>query len=309
MAQVGVAKELPDSPSGQVTIGDDSSSEFERKFIVEFDSTQNGPLDACYAIGVPPDWSTYSFGSENNGNCRLYNKKAERMGVNPDASCYWEVTCKYKTKDEDDDDPDDPTNEPPQIEGDFHITNELCHASYKTSDPDPTEGIRNTAGELFKQQITKEVDNQILIITRNENIATNVPNLSRLYNNRINNAPIVIVGVSFPFHSVRCRIKFSKQHKETGSGPSKTQVTFWKVRYEIAHREETWDLKLLDYGSYHLDNDGNKINFKTTTGDRYLGLLNGIDGKESKTPKFIVPPLRVYDTADFSTLNLPTSYI
>ena len=294
MSVIGLGQELPDSPSGQSNVGKDSSSSFTRKFLVQVSSIYDGPITVMYAAGVPADWSYYWFGSEYHLFARLKSKDAKRRG-----QYWWEVTCNYETADEDEEDPDDPTSEQVKLSIDWETGQELVTGMY-TSSASPVDGLRNSAGELFKQPATREVDNIVINISRNENIATDIGTIASTFNNAINSN----VWGGFAAHTLRLRLRAEREFREVGE--SKTQVPYLKVSYSIKHRSQTWDLVLLDHGSFYFD-DGDKINFKTESGENYLGLLD-LSGGESETAKFLEAK-QIYQEADFSTLHLPTNFM
>jgi hypothetical protein len=298
MATVGLAKELVDSPTGNTSVGQGSKTTFQRKFLVETSTVYDGPVVAMYAAGVPADWSYYLFGNEYHLYCRLRSKSAQRKGPN---SLFWVVTCNYETEDEEEEeDQDDPTAEKAKLSFDYETTQELVEATFQTS-ADPVDGVRNSAGELFKQQPTHEVDNIVINITRNENINTDVGTLANTFNNSINSG----AWGGFAAHTLRLRMRAERAFREIGE--SKTQVPYLIVSYSIKHREQTWDLVLLDHGSYYLDASQNKINFKTENGENYLGLLDG-SGDQTAVPTFL-PAKQIYKETDFSVLTLPTNFL
>jgi hypothetical protein len=214
--------------------------------------------------------------------------------------CYWDVECSYETVDEEEDeDPDDPTQDKVKLSFDWETTTELALGEM-ISQRDPVDGFRSSAGELFKTQPVREVDNIIINIEKNYNIAFDVGGLANNFNNTINDD----TWGGFASHTLRLRVRATREFREVGE--DKTQVPFLKVQYSIKHRAQTFDVKLLDHGSYYEVPGGGIRMFKSQTNDNYLGLLDGA-GRPGG-PQFL-EAAQVYQESDFSTLDLPTSFL
>lgn len=90
---------------------------------------------------------------------------------------------------------------------------------------------------------------------------------------------------------------------------------FYTVTFEFdaapTHgNNKTWDLDILDRGTYYVDNNGAKHRFQDAKGrDLRMGNLDGSGDKlaDGIDPVHIVPAFRYYPEKDFADLNIPTS--
>lgn len=309
MSIIGLAREKKDSPSGNMSFGKDSGASFTRTFLVTTNSVSDGPITVSYAAGVPADFSTWRYGTEEHEWAYLKKKDAKRYDHSPAlGEYYWWVTCQYETSDEEEN--DDPLSDPPKISYDWEETEELLKGDYTPytsaleGKQGPHDAVRNSAGEIFSEQPTRPVTHQIIRVTRNEHIATDLKGLFSAYENTVNKE----IWKGYGGRSLRLRIKADVEYRDKGENP-KRKEPYLKVTYEFVHRRDKWDLQLLDHGSYYLDlpNSTDKLPFLTENGEPFLGLLDGNIGKQSPDGNPNMITLQRYDEQDWSALDVPVS--
>lgn len=91
MAVVGVAHERPDSPEATLEL---NKMSFTRKFLVQTNSINDGPVTVCSAVGIPRPFQIYTTPNEYQRYARCRSVDARRIEPH---SLYWEVTCHYST--------------------------------------------------------------------------------------------------------------------------------------------------------------------------------------------------------------------
>lgn len=300
MSVIGTAQELPDSPSGQLG---ESEHSFTRKFLVETSSFGDGPIVAISAAGIPPLFSTYAITNEFHLYARVRNIQAERAAPN---SLYWVVECEYQTKSEEDEDEDDnPLAALPEIRLGFTTKEEIVIGELTGSLKDAfSNGIKNSADEVFENPPTRTVSQMVLTITRNEAVTAAHPATALSYVDTVSS------GAFFGQDAKTARmvgISVDRQVKQLKNGGV---FPYLKSSYNIQFKDEGWKVKLLDHGSYYKDIQDNKISFKTEEGaEPYLGLLDGSGGKlaGAADPVYLAP-LQIYTEKDWSGLGLPSSF-
>lgn len=301
MGILGIARELPDSPEGSIQTGDKTKASFTRKFLVETDSHSTGPLEVLAAVGVPRPYQLYVFGAEAHLLSRVVDRSAKRLAPN---SLFWEVQAKYETaENEEEEEPENPLLEPAEIGLTFENDQEVVHFRYEGESlaGGPTEGIRNSAGEMFNPLPVKDVARPVLTITRNEDIAAPVAATAVAYVNAVSNDAFWGAGAGT---ARMIAIDVKREFKEIDD--EGTKIAYLKVTYKIMFKQEGWDLHLLDHGNYYIE-DGKKFFFKSEDGHPYLGLLNKAGGK-SEAP-FFLDPIPIYPKLPFAALNLPNSFL
>jgi hypothetical protein len=91
---------------------------------------------------------------------------------------------------------------------------------------------------------------------------------------------------------------------------------YFVVTYGMAYKYDTWDLQLLNQGTYYLDAFSNPTPFKDSEGNRFIGLLNATGGALNSSsdatagryvsggdaPSF--QRLRVFREIDFNSLGI-----
>ena len=284
----------PNTPTGDLGYDDEFSVEgtAELHFLVLFDSLAEGWMHAINAAGVPLYGSVYSFGGEFHPLLKLKSKNAERLDDN---SPIWRVSCQYNTlASEETDDPEDPELNLPEIGLRFEKKTEIIYVNRVRTGLSP---ITNSAGSIINDPVpTHEVSYPVLTITRNESIFRDVPGIARRYADAVNSDSY------FGASAGECKIQSITANVERKKREDGSYQSYWKVTYEIAHREEGWKLTLLDTGPYYID-ELRKIPFIDEYGHQYEGLLDG-SGGQSETPVYL-PSITHYPSLPYATLNLP----
>ena len=85
---------------------------------------------------------------------------------------------------------------------------------------------------------------------------------------------------------------------------SRNGTDYLEISFAIKTKP-TWDLELLDYGSYYLDENGDKKEFKTDDGHETQGKLDGSGGKLADgAADVFLPAKQIYVRRAFSGLGL-----
>lgn len=300
MAVIGTAHERIEGRSKH-EFGD-GEREYTRRFWVQTDAYTNDPTLALNAVGVPTRLQTYNTESHTDLWAWCDSRTATPNSDNPKV---WEVECHYSTVEINIDlsgSADNPLLEKPEIEFGFESKSKALYGY-----PDPQQayvgggrapnasGIVNSAGEPFDPPVEIEVSYPVLTITRNEPLF--FPSLAVQFQDAVNSD--LFWGVN-P-HCARVKgIRGSKQY----SG----NTHYWKVTYTIAFNRESWDLQVLDIGTYYIDaSDANKLKkFYTDTPDKTpkVGNLTAAGDDGGSTIRFKTFS-NIYREEVFALLNLP----
>lgn len=239
-----------------------SIREYRREFIVHTNNRYDGPLVVLSAPGLPQLYFPYVTLEEQDDFALCTRVHASPLS---DKSPFtWLVEADYSTDHQDEknnENPENPLAEPAEVSFDFEtksvvVTRALDPdaSSAQTSmnpkfmdpnnvkgqAPDPlelTKGIVNSAGEPFDPPPEMEDSIPTLTISRNEAFFN--PMLATAFKGAVNSDDFL--GAK-PRQACIKGISASRQQK--GS------FRFWKVNYVIAFNRETWDLQLLDHGTY-----------------------------------------------------------
>jgi hypothetical protein len=329
MAVVSIAQEAPDSPKATFELG---QHVITRKFKVQTDSFSDGPGTVALAIGVPRLFQPYVFGREYLPFCRVREVEPERIAPN---SLWWIVTVTYRTPElkggaqgdggnssgsdassgdgggtqtENDQQFENPLLALAEIETHFQTQQQAIYAVYDTSKNPPTfTAAKSSAGEIFNPPPMKDSSTFVMTITRNEGILSPHPALAVLYQDTVNSDSFWGCGAG----QVKCQsITVQRQNKQYPDG---TDFPYLRVTYTF-HFKESWDLSLLDKGSYYKDDIGgfppvvNKVRFKSDDGNPIEGLLDGKGGKLGDDANPVFLPVRPYNRLPFAALGLPQSF-
>jgi hypothetical protein len=278
---------------------------YQRIFVVETDSDHTGAREVSFCPGLPFLGYQYQTSTEYDPLARCISRNAAPVG---NSRRLWEVTVNYSSKH---DDPEEEENEeeslelePPEVSFDFATRMRVIQLASQVFDPngtlvDNTFGAPVTsAGEPFDPPPEMEEHFPVLTITRNE-LFLNI-NQIRDYVNTVNSDNFQGGGP----RTVKLNgISTRKQYKKN--------LRYWRTTYTLEFRPDTWDLQLLDIGSYYVTINPDGPNFKNyflTDDDPpqpRLGLLNGF-GSELDTdaePVFRRFPT-IYTARPFNVLQL-----
>lgn len=166
--------------------------------------------------------------------------------------------------------------------------------------------LQSSAGEIFVPPPMTDESKLILTITRNEDINTPVLLTSTLFQKAVN----LDVFWGLNPGQVKCQcITAQRQNKQLPDGDV---FPYLRVTY-LFHAKDTWDIQLLDKGSYYkfrktAMDPFTKQKFMTDDGQPRDGLLDGFGQKlaDGAAPVFLTvwPNKRLA----FSALNLPQSF-
>lgn len=300
MSVVGFARERYAS-GGE--IGTDGVRTYRREFIVEVDSKYDKAQVVLSAPGLPQRYFPYITLVETDYYALCTRLAASRLSEK--SAFHWLVEADYSTQQGDEDkdrEVDNPLAEPAEVSVSFETYREpvtgVPDDQYADDDNGfagkMVKGILNSAGEPFDPPAERDVARPILTITRNEAFFntqlviayTNAVNSDMFFGSKPRTARMAIDG-----------------HRQFKSG-----LKFWRVTYTITFKPETWDLQLLDHGSYYFDDDAKKQFFHDEDGNRITGLLNGNPALGDKLPANADPKFlrfKVYAELPFAILQLP----
>jgi hypothetical protein len=318
---VSVAYELPDSPQATFEL---NKLEVTRKFLVESNNFGDGPMIVSSAPGIPRPLSYYFTLNESNPYVRCRSVDCERKEPN---SLFWVVTAHYSTPTpkegreksgtgtDTDGAYENPLLELAEIETTFEtvqmpVTAPVKNVQLQDANGNPvaggthtgnTERCQSSAGEIFVPPPSYDSSHLVLQITRNEDITTPHPYLATVYMDTCNSDTVFGVAPG------TCKMKAITCKRETKQLAGGTIFPYLRVTYVI-HVKATWDLQLLDSGSYYLDSSsGTQVQkaFLDQQGNPIQGILDGT-GHKGTTPVYTL--YRVYARQPFAPLNLPDSF-
>jgi hypothetical protein len=286
---------------------------YQRIFVVETDSDHTGAREVSFCPGLPFLGYQYQTSTEYDPLARCISRNAAPVG---NSRRLWEVTVNYSSKH---DDPEEENNEeeslelePPEVSFDFATRMRVVQqASQILSSTDEGVVLDNeygapttSAGEPFDPPPEIEEHFPVLTITRNE-LFLNV-NQIRDYVNCVNSDNFQGGGP----RTVKLNgISTRKQYKKN--------LRYWRTTYTLEFRPDTWDLQLLDIGSYSLRFVVDPEDITNVTTERVyfltdddppqprLGLLDGAGNplSDGGTPVFRRFP-NVYTSRPFNVLQL-----
>lgn len=270
-------------------------------------SYADSAFDVLFALSPLTIGSGYVSASYSNPNLRVRNISAERQDSN---SLIWIATVDYEqtNEDEEDNQEENPLLEPAKIKLSTRDREIPVEKVLEGESRVATDGFRNSAGELFDPQPTKQAGSVVLTISRNEPITSNAPTYAYTYKNAINSDQFWFAPAGYAM----CEsIEVERQTKKYENGST---LYYLSVSYTFHLNPEGFDLEPLDCGSYYLKyvmGEGTfKIAFKTDdAGETYTGLLDGSGGKLADgEPAEYLGPYQIYPKLSFATLSLPQSF-
>ncbi len=280
---------LPDSGAGEATL---DSAKITRRYLVQLDSFALDADAACNVAGIPAAFDAHPTVTL----ARVRRKSASRVGN----SLYWQVEVEYSTpeKGQDEEENEDPLEDKPTMSISYEDREEVITGTLD-SDRTRQNGIRNSAGELFDPPPMRTVSSLVLTIGQNYGTNFNAVASAVTYMDCINSDTFLGLG---PKTCKICSVSPKTETRQVGDEKKDYLHIEWTIKVK-----PTWDLELLDYGSYYLD-DGKKVEFKTDDAHPYQGLLNGSGEKVADGGSAVfLPAKQVYTKTAFSALNLPSS--
>lgn len=324
MAVVGFAKEMPEGR--RAAFLENNRRQYTRVFRVVTDTPFDGAQTAKWAVGVPGPYADYITQNEVDLNCKVVRITPQQAS---NSRLIWYVTVDYDTEFERKD--GDPFAEPPKIAFDFEPFREPLPGVplevevfespglVEGGVVPPTEsyitnwgsGIVNSAGEPFNPPAERDAARPIVTYTRNEpnfSVATAVRyinSVNRTAWSGLQSRQALIKGIR------------SQRQIRLNSTFGQSDIVFWETTYVFALKRETWDLQLLNIGSYSLsqaatfDEEGNvsnagqiaKVPAPDGAGGNGLVLLKA-DGTLATDGKPTFRNFRVYKEESFAALNI-----
>ena len=282
----------------------DGHREYTRSFKVKFDSIQSGPVPIFLNPSIPVLWSTYI---DHAGFYDLYARCQSLEPSATDEPQVWELTANYSTDWIDNSftggssgggvgSGSAPGSPPERIQKPTVVTWGKVDARV------PITGAVNSAGEPFDPPPERDQARLSLQISRYQ--INYDANTMFSFCDAINDHNFL----GFVAYSVKCKSISAVQEFERGT-------FLWHVTYDFELRSDLWtaDEKILDRGTFYLDaGDGNKKKqFRTSTGQPRIGLLNGFGDKlvpdDPNNPAFvpIYKIVEIYEIKNFDLLSLP----
>lgn len=304
MAIVGQAQEIAEARGK--TVADDGTRNYTRRYLVRCDDVADDANVALTATGLPQRYFGYATDTSQDQAARATSITAKQV---PGSYLLWHVDVEYSTKHGDQQkeqqEQDNPLLALPDIEWSFEtIQQPIWFYPNQTVGSSTAPGhlfsgpLVTSAGEVFDPPPMYDESRPVVTIRRNES-QFNV-SLAVQYQNAVN---------SDFFFGVQPRC--AKLRSISASQQNTKGVFYWQVTYVIAFRRESWDLRMLNYGSFALAAAGSTETtpFKSKDGSLRYGLLK-TDGTAVSATAFTstdvnILTYRIHVEKPFSSLNLP----
>lgn len=297
MSIVGIAKERRGSREAEETR--DGKIRYRRTYLVITDNKLDDENVVLGAVGLPQKFEAFP----TDLNAHVVRRNPRQISS---ANLHWEVAIEYEP----------PEN--PDKEGEENVTlwEPVIALTFETFQVpavgvrEPPEGneikkaLENSAGEAFDPPALVDESRTVLTVTRNE---VNFKSQNAIdFVNTVNSSPIVIGGLALEERQARLMGIAMSGRKWQDLGD--VVLLYYPVQYVIHIKEETWDVQLLDQGSYHktIDRGVERLVPFTNDGQPFIGLLDGFGFDlipSNPKPQFL--RFRVYRESDFSALSLP----
>jgi len=298
------------------TESDDGTQSHVRVFYIETDDT----ADHGDRVVASPIIPSKGEAHPTDRNALVETRNPREIGPG-----HWEVDVTYNPRDPQDPDPTEsnPTRKDPQIRisfqsrlvpllaevnGSISFEYLLGGGEFGVLRPASEKPIVNAAGEPFDPPVMRVQSFPIIEITRNETSFNSTQ--AQKFIDSVNQQHMNIAGFNLP---PRCAMMkgistpgIVWETTETG-----LQFFYFPVTYTIHVNMETFDIVLLEHGTYYVDaSDGDKVKaFLTDEGQPRLGLLKA-DGDDNTGND---PVFRVVEDAQrkelWSDLRLPTALV
>ena len=263
-----------------------------RVFLVIVDDPTDGPGVALFGND-----GTNSVPRENvdtwPGNSLLRCVSVEAEPVSSSA-LQFEVTAEYETISLEEQ-AENPLDRPAKVAYTFQESTEAYFYDHSPAPDDwnvlkdgewKGKPVVNSAGDGFEDSFEREAHQLVITVVRNE-VSYN-PVIADAYSNTVNDADIVIDGITYPARTLKLSpICGTKNTEKLSSGPT---VTFYEVTYQFKARADTWRDKPLDVGfnEYIADADPQKPGkLRLIVGSDSVPVKRPwpLDGKGRKKPK------------------------
>jgi hypothetical protein len=302
MAVVGIAKEKANLREAR---RDNEEYYYKRVFLVAVNNIKDDAIIVSRAFGLP--YLGIPYATEYTVNVLAL---CNSIQYNQIALLYWEVVCEYTSKASSDSNKD-PTFEPSDYSwGGTNIRETVTGQSTwseRYPDQDPTNvvllnstGILNSAYEPFCPPA--EIDRMIPTLTFTRNEPSFNHRIMLYYVNSVNS------NNWFGWWPRTVKIASISGDMQLKLLTSTTMQKYWRVTYVFHFNRRTWDLFLLDIGSYYFKGGfaavpKNKQPFMIKNAPA-LGLLKA-DGDRSTDFVQNFKRFRILDECNFNPLMIP----
>ena len=251
--------------------------------------------------GLPQVGDIYIVGNDVIQSLRC---KRRRLRPRDDSDVLWEMEVEYSSKQKEDKqegEEENPLDKPPEIDIDFETYQTVAEGALfdeDTQDDDGaavdsqfawTKALTTSAGEPFDPQPEVDQVRPVLNITYNE-ANLNIRALM-FYANRVNS--VAWLG---------CPPRTWKMGGPRIHRVQEAEHRYWTISLTFTFNKQTWDLQILNQGTYFLDAGSDKASFTDANGERIVGLLagDGTELAEGADPTF--ERYRVYREGDFNEI-------
>lgn len=285
----------------QGSLNEEKDREYSLVYKVVTDDRNDGPEIVMTAAGIPLIGSVYVSGNDFDPDAVVINKAASQG----DSPWEWEVEVTFSTVVDSDpeDEEENPLLRPADVSYSFASRRIIPRGHY--SDPLAPSGTKDfevaieaSNGEKFDPQ--PEVDLAEPVLSISKNVATiNAADLMSLAN---------AVNSDFFLGAEPRQLKLDAP--QATRQWNKTVGYYWQVSYAIRFRYDTWDIQLLNQGTYYWSggrpaNPTSKTP-KTVKDDggnpTVINLTTSGDLNTTSTPTFT--RLRFFREINFSSLGL-----
>ena len=283
------------------SINTDGVREYRLQYKVTTTDSDDGASTVRNAFGLPNIGDLYAPGNDFDAAAIVTNKEV----ISTECPWEWIVEITYSTKSEQPQAIDNPLNKPPEVSYGFQARKILVPGRHNdpgnVMDGQIVEvGIYAPNGELFDPQPEIEINEPLLTVKRN------VQTISGQ----------VMMALSNAVNADSWQGAFPRQLRMMAPQATlvyhKTIGPYWEVTYQIAFRYETWDVVILNQGTYYFvggapTNIWGSTSFRTPFTDGHGGVILGNlttagDKNNTATPTF--SRLRVYREINFGSLGI-----
>lgn len=296
---------------------DKDERHYRRVFIVRVTSHLDDAIIVEKAFGLPKRGYIYTTERSTDKAALCYSIQSKQI-----APYYWETECEYSTDEskfiavtssgggKGGSGKDDPVYDPPVLVWGTYtirevVTGQSILEQKYTEDPsDPTvqlwdsTGILNSAYEPYVPPA--EIDRAIPTLTLERNEATFNHRDMLLYVNSVNSRS----WYKWKKRTVKCVGVTGSLQEKTVKGRT---YTYWRVQYVFHFNKYTWDLFLLDEGSYYLEGGTTAVPLIrkpfVNKGVPYIGLLTANGDRSTTISRY--NRYSVLDKRDFRKLHIP----
>lgn len=280
--------------------------EYNATYLVVTDDRSDGPVQVGDAFGIPKLGDQFQVGNDFDGRAVCIAKSVDQG----DSPWEWkvEVTWSSDLKEEPKEDIS-PLDEPPEISYGFQTRRILVPGRFQNPDAPPPSadldrGIFAPNGELFDPQPEVDLAEPVLTIVKNIADADLDDQELMALANAVNSDDFR--GATARQLKMNAPQAVRKWDKEIGY--------YWTVTYGMAFRWETWDVQLLNQGTYYFDGGvSSSVSPWSTTQARLtkkddqgnpkvINLTSSGDINDTTTPTYT--RLRVFREITFGNLGI-----